>query len=38
MKNDEMLNEISQKAHAFFGTEALQSLQKEVKHSTTLPM
>ena len=30
MKNDEMLNEISEKAHAFFGTEDLQSLQKEV--------
>ncbi|WP_338452803.1 hypothetical protein R4Z09_13635 [Niallia oryzisoli] len=29
-KNDEMLNEISEKAQAFFGTEALQSLEKEV--------
>ena len=27
MKNDEMLTEISTKAHAFFGTEDLQSLQ-----------
>jgi hypothetical protein len=38
MKNDEMLNKISKKVHVFFGTEALQSLQKEVKDSTTLPM
>ncbi len=30
MENDEMLNEISRKAHAFFGTEAFHSLQKEV--------
>lgn len=38
MKNDEMLVEISKKAQAFFGKEALLSLQKEVKHSSTLQM
>ncbi|WP_053364975.1 hypothetical protein [Bacillus sp. FJAT-27245] len=38
MKNDEMLLKISQKAQAFFGKEALQSIQNDVKHSSTLPM
>ncbi len=38
LKNDEMLIEISKRSDDFFGKEALQSLQNEVKHSTTLPM
>ncbi|MEH7386507.1 hypothetical protein V7147_14025 [Bacillus sp. JJ1521] len=38
MKNDEMLIEISKKSLAFFGKESLQSLQLEVKSSSTLPM
>ncbi|RDU36673.1 hypothetical protein DRW41_11485 [Neobacillus piezotolerans] len=38
MKNDEMLNEISKKAQAFFGKDALQSLQNDIKHSSTLPI
>ncbi len=38
MINDEMLMKISEKAHVFFGTESLQSLQKEVKRSSSLPM
>ncbi|WP_338470757.1 hypothetical protein R4Z10_18510 [Niallia sp. XMNu-256] len=38
LKNNEMLIEISQKSEAFFGKEALHSLQNEVKQSTTLPI
>ncbi|WP_428911985.1 hypothetical protein [Niallia sp. Krafla_26] len=37
LKNDEMLIEISKKSSDFFGKEALQIIQNEVKHSTTLP-
>lgn len=38
IKNDDMLNEIAKKAHVFFGKETFQSIQMEVKQSTTLPM
>ncbi|MBO1005112.1 hypothetical protein [Pseudogracilibacillus auburnensis] len=37
-KNDELLKEMAAKADVFYGTEALQSLQKEVEKSTALPM